>query len=129
MPHEYHYGKGKTMPMNTAEELKTAILRMDHKGYPAYKSLAGSWRFPDYILNIDHVQGDPFASPSALSVQVAGASGLFFGPADTVIQMDHYLPYDITERAKAAVLEQDRNMSPDGAACAAPKEARSVTAV
>ena len=72
MPHEYHYGKGKTMPMNTAEELKTAILRMDHKSYPAYKSLAGSWRFPDYILNIDYVQGDPFASPSALSVQVDG---------------------------------------------------------
>ena len=32
--------------MNTAEELKSAILKMDHRGYPAYKSLAGSWRFP-----------------------------------------------------------------------------------
>ena len=58
--------------MNTAEELKSAILRMDHRGYPAYKSLAGSWRFPEYILNIDHVQGDPFASPSSLSVRIDG---------------------------------------------------------
>lgn len=58
--------------MNTADELKSAILKMDHRGYPAYKSLAGSWRFPEYILNIDHVQGDPFASPSALSVRIDG---------------------------------------------------------
>ena len=58
--------------MNTAEELKSAILRMDHRGYPAYKSLAGSWHFPEYILNIDHVQGDPFASPSSLSVRIDG---------------------------------------------------------
>ena len=58
--------------MNTAEELKSAILRMDHRGYPAYKSLAGSWHFPEYILNIDHVQGDPFASPSSLSIRIDG---------------------------------------------------------
>ena len=58
--------------MNTAEELKSAILKMDHRSYPAYKSLAGSWRFPEYILNIDHVQGDPFASPSSLSVRIDG---------------------------------------------------------
>ncbi len=64
--------KEKTMTMNTAEELRTAILKMDHKSYPAYKSLAGNWRFPDYVLNIDHVQGDPFASPSSLSVRVDG---------------------------------------------------------
>lgn len=58
--------------MNTAEELKSAILKMDHRGYPAYKSLAGSWRFPEYILNIDHVQGDPFALPSSLSIRIDG---------------------------------------------------------
>ena len=63
--------------MNTAEELKSAILKMDHRGYPAYKSLAGSWRFPEYILNIDHVQGDPFASPSSLSVRIDGTRAGF----------------------------------------------------
>ena len=50
---------------------------MDHRGYPAYKSLAGSWRFDDYILNIDHVQGDPFAAPSRLSVKAAGRTAGF----------------------------------------------------
>ena len=33
-------------------------------------------------------------------ILVAGSSGAFFGVADTVIQMDNYIPYDITETAK-----------------------------
>ena len=39
------------------------------------------------------------------TVLVAGSSGLFFEKADLVIQMDQYLPYDITARAKGAVRE------------------------
>jgi predicted ABC-class ATPase len=45
---------------------------MDHRGYPAYKGLKGKYRFNKYELSIDHVQGDPFASPSSLSVRIAG---------------------------------------------------------
>ena len=63
--------------MKTAQDLKKAILAMDHRGYPAYKSLAADWRFDDYILHIDHVQGDPFASPSRLSVSVSGRTSRF----------------------------------------------------
>ena len=44
---------------------------IDRKGYPAYKSLAGAYQFDDYILSIDHVQGDPFASPSSLHVEIS----------------------------------------------------------
>ena len=57
--------------MKTAEELRSALRAIDHRSYPAYKSLAGSWSFGRYILNIEHVQGDPFAAPSQLSVTVA----------------------------------------------------------
>ena len=32
--------------------------------YPAYKDTKGSYGFGSYMLSIDHVQGDPFASPS-----------------------------------------------------------------
>lgn len=53
-------------------ELQTKIRGMDHKGYPAYKGLKGSYRFEHYTLSIDHVQGDPFAAPSSLSVRIAG---------------------------------------------------------
>ena len=56
--------------MKTAEELRSALRAIDHRSYPAYKSLAGSWTFGTYTLNIEHVQGDPFAAPSQLSVTV-----------------------------------------------------------
>lgn len=56
--------------MKTAEELRAGLRAIDHRSYPAYKSLAGSWSFGSYILNIEHVQGDPFAAPSQLSVTV-----------------------------------------------------------
>ncbi len=56
--------------MRTSEELRAALRAIDRRSYPAYKSLAGSWSFGRYVLNIEHVQGDPFAAPSQLSVDV-----------------------------------------------------------
>jgi len=56
--------------MKTSEELRAELRAIDHRSYPAYKSLAGGWSFGSYILNIEHVQGDPFAAPSQLSVAV-----------------------------------------------------------
>ncbi|HEY8414985.1 MAG TPA: ABC-ATPase domain-containing protein, partial [Thermaerobacter sp.] len=37
-------------------------------GYPAYKEIAGAYDFGRFVLKVDHVQGDPFASPSRLRV-------------------------------------------------------------
>ena len=54
--------------MKSFHELRTMLRSIDHKSYPAYKSLAGSYQFGSFILFIDHVQGDPFASPSSLHV-------------------------------------------------------------
>ena len=48
--------------------LKNELQRIDGRGYKAYKDLQGQYDFKDYILSIDHVQGDPFASPSRLRV-------------------------------------------------------------
>ena len=56
--------------MKKMTELESMLRAIDHRGYPAYKSLAGSYDFTDFILSIDHVQGDPFASPSRLSIYV-----------------------------------------------------------
>ena len=53
------------------------LSRMDHRGYPAYKELRGSYRFPGFVLSIDHVQGDPFASPSKLSISLEGSRAGF----------------------------------------------------
>ena len=56
--------------MKTSADLRRAIRGIDHRGYPACKSLAGGWQFDEFRLFIDHVQGDPFAAPSALRVEV-----------------------------------------------------------
>ena len=59
--------------MKKSIDLKKAIQAMDHRGYPGYKELRGEYNFEKYTLSIDHVQGDPFASPSHLSIRIDGA--------------------------------------------------------
>jgi len=51
-------------------ELERILRRLNGKGYGAYKDIEGVWRFPDFVLFVDHVQGDPFATPSRLRVRV-----------------------------------------------------------
>ena len=63
--------------MQSAAELKQLLDRIDHRGYPAYKDTKGQYQFQGYIFSIDHVQGDPFASPSKVSVQVKGSTAGF----------------------------------------------------
>jgi predicted ABC-class ATPase len=63
--------------MKKANDLRKMILSMDHRGYPAYKDLRGEYDFDSFTLSIDHVQGDPFASPSHLSVRVKGSDADF----------------------------------------------------
>lgn len=80
--------------MNTATELRTRLRNIDRKGYPAYKELKGQYNFGDYVLSIDHVQGDPFASPSRLSVRVekvkAGFPAEYYDtPAKRITLQDH----------------------------------------
>ncbi|MCC8168097.1 MAG: ABC-ATPase domain-containing protein [Clostridiales bacterium] len=68
--------------MNTSNDLRNLLERIDHRGYPAYKDTAGAYQFRGYVLSIDHVQGDPFASPSDVSVHVSGKTAGF--PEDYV---------------------------------------------
>lgn len=60
----------KGVPMQSYNDLQSQLKTIDHKSYPLYKSLRGSYQFPKYILSIDHVQGDPFAAPSDVRVTV-----------------------------------------------------------
>jgi len=55
------------------ERLKQALRRIDGRGYKAYKEIEGSYRGEGFALHIDHVQGDPFASPSRVRVEIAAA--------------------------------------------------------
>lgn len=63
--------------MQSSTELKNLLQRIDHKGYPAYKDTKGSYDFGNYRLSIDHVQGDPFAAPSKVSIHVSGSRAKF----------------------------------------------------
>ena len=58
--------------MKSAAELQTLLRQIDHKSYPAYKDTRGQYQFQQYVLSIDHVQGDPFAAPSKVSLIVPG---------------------------------------------------------
>lgn len=56
--------------MKQASDLQNMLHSIHRKSYPAYKCLKSIYQFDRYILSIDHVQGDPFASPSHISVRI-----------------------------------------------------------
>ena len=63
--------------MQTSSDLMQLLNKIDHRGYPAYKDLKGAYQFPGYVLSIDHVQGDPFAAPSKVSLHVPAKTAGF----------------------------------------------------
>lgn len=63
--------------MKRKEELRNELQAIHRKSYPAYKSLAGAYDFGLYVLSIDHVQGDPFAAPSHLTIRIAQSKAGF----------------------------------------------------
>lgn len=54
--------------MKSSIDLKKELKSINGKSYGYYKNLSDKYDFKDYILSIDHVQGDPFASPSKVRV-------------------------------------------------------------
>lgn len=54
--------------MKTSRDLRYMLDGIDRAGYPAYKRLRGCYAFEGFELSVDHVQGDPFAAPSDMSV-------------------------------------------------------------
>ena len=51
------------------QRLRSALERIDHKGYGAYKDLQGSYDLREFDLFVDRVQRDPFAPPSLVRVR------------------------------------------------------------
>lgn len=81
--------------MQSAIQLQELLRSINRKSYPAYKSLKGVYQFQKYILAIDHVQGDPFASPSHVSVKIshkaAGFPAAYYKDHLTRITLADYL--------------------------------------
>ena len=81
--------------MKRADELRALLERIDHRGYPAYKDTKGEYGFAGYVLSIDHVQGDPFAAPSKVSLRIPGKTAGFpqelYGEKHRRIMLQDYL--------------------------------------
>lgn len=54
--------------MKRVEQVRETLHRIDRKGYKAYRDIQGEFQIDDLVMAIDHVQADPFASPSRLRV-------------------------------------------------------------
>lgn len=67
----------------TREDLRRHLLRIDGRGYKAYKDIKGTYAYPFFTLQIDHVQGDPYAEPSKLRVHVPHKTAAY--PPDAYI--------------------------------------------
>jgi len=52
------------------KKLQQLLQSIDGKGYKAYKDIKGSYDFESFSVTVDHVQGDPFAAPSRVSIQI-----------------------------------------------------------
>lgn len=63
------------------KRLRQLLQQIDGRGYKAYKQLERSYNFVHFQVHIDHVQGDPFAQPSRISVQIS--------------RCDHGIPADL----------------------------------
>ena len=50
--------------------MKSQILSLNKKPYPAYKSLKKKFDFDQFQLKVVYVQGDPFAAPSKITLTV-----------------------------------------------------------
>ena len=59
------------MKIYRKEELKTRLEKISGRGYKAYKQIQASYDFNLYTLHFDHIQGDPFASPSRVCVEIS----------------------------------------------------------
>lgn len=83
------------MAIQSSAALQTLLNQIHRKSYPAYKGTKGVYQFHRYILSIDHVQGDPFASPSKVSVRVLGKDARFpfrlFDTYEKRIALEDYL--------------------------------------
>ncbi|WFN34969.1 ABC-ATPase domain-containing protein [Methanogenium sp. S4BF] len=96
-----------------AETLRQILRRIDGKGYGHYGDIRGQYRFDTFLLSIDHVQKDPFASPSRVRVLVDPEAAGF------ARDLWHTTPRrrglcDYLTRAFCAAAERRRGMSGSG---------------
>jgi predicted ABC-class ATPase len=103
--------------MKTDRDLQRTLHRIDGRGYKAYKDIQGAYRFSEFTLFIDHVQGDPFAAPSRIRVQIAQTVSEFpaelFRSESRRIALEDYLAR-MFDRAISQVVKGRRGSGKSG---------------
>ena len=89
--------------MPSLQELINKITSLDGKGYKSYKVLQGkSFEFGLFGLTFEHVQGDPFAAPSRLSIKIklqsAGFSKEHFDTPLRKLALEDHLLREVNTR-------------------------------
>lgn len=112
--------------MKNSQELERELISIDHQGYSSYKSIKGEYRFPKYILCIDHVQVDPFAPPSKMRIVLDGKTvGL---PPELIdnkskkIAVSDFLTRNIWKNLKNIPRKSEKRENPYAAAYGRKKE-------
>ncbi|WP_421655462.1 ABC-ATPase domain-containing protein [Leptothermofonsia sp. ETS-13] len=80
--------------MTTHTNLRRLLRQIDQQSYKAYKDLKGQYEFSEFVLFIDRVQGDPFASPSQCRVRMPQSRAnfppaLFSNPSRAIALRDY----------------------------------------
>jgi predicted ABC-class ATPase len=77
------------------KNLNLNLRRIDGRPYGAYKGIRGRYNFHDFILNIYHIQGDPFAAPSGIRILMplenSGIPSEFYDTKIRAIALADYL--------------------------------------
>jgi predicted ABC-class ATPase len=91
--------------MPVPPELIDQVISMDGRGYKAYKNLQGqSFPFGLFQLTFEHVQGDPFAAPSRLSIKIelpsAGFSNSHYNTPLRKLALEDHLLRAVNQRVQ-----------------------------
>jgi predicted ABC-class ATPase len=91
--------------MSIPQDLLDRVTTLDGKGYKSYKILQGkSFSFGLFKLTFEHVQGDPFAAPSRLSIKIelpsAGFSNSHYNTALRKLALEDHLLRKVAHRVQ-----------------------------
>ena len=90
--------------LSSLHHLNSTLLDLDNSSYKAYQGIKGKYQFDGFVLCVDYVQGDPFASPSQLRVVVSQTVAKFptrlYRSESREIALKDYLARQFTIGAK-----------------------------
>ncbi len=87
-------------------DLARKLKRIHGRGYKQYQQIRGSYKFPNFTLVFEHIQADPFASPSRVKVclpkQEAGFPLWTYENASRRLGLENFLAFCLAKEARKA---------------------------